>query len=263
MNFVFLSKFLPLFVYPLGLVCILLFIALVIWWKRPAWTPIPVMFAFLILFISSNTLCSSFLVRSLEWKYEYQKELPNAEAIVVLGGGTKWTNDLRLMVHFGEKLDRVVYAAKLYHENKAPLIIATGGKIQWLGSKDSEASEMAIILEQLDVPVSAIIQEPFALNTYENAVNVRKILNQLGINNILLVTSALHMPRSILVFQNQDIQVIPAPTDFFVSENDDFFENSIQINILNSLPNLYSLSQTTKAIKEYLGIVVYSLRGWI
>lgn len=263
MNFIFWSKLLPLFFYPLGLVCLLLIISLIIWWKRPAWTPIPIMLALLILFLSSNSLSSNFIVRSLELKYFNEGELPQAEAIVVLGGGTQFITSPKLIRDLGEQVDRVFYAAKLYHEKKAPLIIATGGRIAWLGNGMSEATQMANILIKMDVPSSAIVKEPNAINTYENGVNVRKILDRLKINKVLLVTSALHMPRSIMVFENQGIKVIPAPTDFLVSPKSNFFNNSLQVNILSFFPDPESLSRTTQAIKEYIGILIYQLKGWI
>lgn len=263
MNFVFLSKLLPLFVYPLGLSCLLLISSLIIWWKRPKWTPFPIMLAFLILYISSNPLISDTIMRSLEWKYNYKEELPTTEAIIILGGGIKSGIDPQLMRDLGIQGDRVIYGGKLYLEKKAPLIIVTGGRIQWLGKGIPEAKEMSNILQKMGVPASAIIEEPLALNTYENAVNVRKILEKLKINKILLVTSAFHIPRALMVFKHQGIDVIPAPTGFSVSKNNHWFENSIQLNLLYFFPDSQRLSQTTVAIKEYLGILVYKLKGWL
>jgi uncharacterized SAM-binding protein YcdF (DUF218 family) len=202
-------------------------------------------------------------VRSLEWKYKYYNDLPQAEAIVVLGGGTKSRIDPKLMIDLGIQGDRVIYGGKLYLQKKAPLIIVTGGRLEWLGEGLSEAAEMTKILQKMGIPASAIIQENKAINTYENAVNVRQILNKLGINKVLLVTSALHIPRSLMIFKHQGIDAIPAPTDFLVSNESTFFENSFQINLISSFPDLGSLYQTTIALKEYIGIIVYKLKGWL
>lgn len=123
---------------------------------------------------------------------------------------------------------------------------------------------MANILSQIGVPASAIIQDPDSLNTYENAVNVRKILNSRDIRQILLVTSAMHMPRSLLIFKHQGIAAIPAPTDFLVSNNQiQALNSSPQATLLNLLPDSDRLEHFTRALKEYVGLFVYRLRGWL
>jgi uncharacterized SAM-binding protein YcdF (DUF218 family) len=123
---------------------------------------------------------------------------------------------------------------------------------------------MAQILKTVGVPSSAILQDPTSLNTHENAVNVKKIIQQRGIRRILLVTSAMHMPRSLRIFQRQGIDAIPAPTDFLVSQQEIEEPNSSpQAIILSLMPDTDRLDRTTRAIKEYIGMVVYRLRGWL
>jgi uncharacterized SAM-binding protein YcdF (DUF218 family) len=94
-------------------------------------------------------------------------------------------------------------------------------------------------------------------------VNVRKILDSRGIRQVLLVTSAMHMPRSLLIFKRQKNAAIPAPTDFLVTADDLQQHNPPQATLLNFLPDADRLQQTTRALKEYFGLVVYRLRGWL
>jgi len=262
--FLYLSKLLPLFFYPLGLACVLMVVALVTLWKRPRWAAGSITLALIILLVGSNGWVSRFLVRSLEWQNLPHAELPNAEAIVVLGGATKPAIPPRPAVDLSEEGDRVLYGAQLYQQKKAPLVIVSGGRIHWRGSGPSESADMATILSQMGVPASAIIQDPDSLNTYENAVNVRKILEARGIRQVLLVTSAMHMPRSLLIFKRQGIAAIPAPTDFLVTENElQELQSSPQATLLNMLPDSDRLQQLTRALKEYIGLVVYRFRGWL
>ena len=263
MSFLFLSKLLPLFIYPLGLNCLLLLVALIIWWQKPAWTPIPIVLALGVLILSSNTWSSSLIVRSLERQYVPQGEIPPAEAIVVLGGATKSAIFPRPMVDLAEGGDRLVYAAKLYQQKKAPLIIVTGGRIQWLGRGIPEATDMTYILQMMGVSAGAIIQEPKALNTHENAVYVREILAELHLKRVLLVTSALHMPRALKVFRHQGIDAIAAPTDFLIGDDFTLRDSGFKANLLNAMPDVDRLKNFTKALKEYIGTVVYSLKGWL
>jgi len=262
--FLYLSKLLPLFFYPLGLACVLMIVALVTLWKRPRWAAGALALALTILLVGSNGWVSRFLVRSLEWQNLPHAELPNAEAIVVLGGATKPAIPPRPAVDLSEEGDRVLYGAQLYQQKKAPVVIVSGGRIHWYGSGPSESADMATILSQMGVPASAIIQDPDSLNTYENAVNVRKILEARGIRQVLLVTSAMHMPRSLLIFKHQGIAAIPAPTDFLVTENElQQLQSSPQATLLNMLPNSDRLQQLTRALKEYIGLLVYRFRGWL
>jgi uncharacterized SAM-binding protein YcdF (DUF218 family) len=262
--FVFLSKLLPIFIYPLGLACILLAIALVLLWFRSRWTAFPTAIALAVLLLSSNGWTSNAIVRSLEGQNLPAAELPTADAIVLLGGSLRPVSPPRKTVEVSEQGDRALYAAYLYKQKKAPYIIASGGRVQWRGGGPPESADTADFLNAIGVPRSAILQEPDSLNTYQNAVNVRQILEQRQFKRVLLVTSALHMPRSLAIFKKQNIEVIPAPTDFLVTQL--LLEepsSSTEGFLLNLFPDVDRLQRTTQAIKEYIGWVIYRLKGWL
>jgi uncharacterized SAM-binding protein YcdF (DUF218 family) len=262
--FLYLSKLLPLFFYPLGLASISLVVALVTLWKRPRTAAIAIALALTLLLVPSNAWVSHILVRSLEWQNLPLAPVPHAEAIVVLGGATKSAFPPRPSVDLSEHGERVIYAAQLYRQKKAPMIILSGGRIDWYGKGTPESADMALVLTSIGIPAEALVQEPNSLNTYENAVNVRKILELRGIHQILLVTSAMHMPRALKIFQHQGIDVIPAPADFLVSQGEmEELTGSPKALLLNLLPDTENLRQFTDALREYLGIFVYSLRGWL
>lgn len=264
MSFLFLSKLLPLFVYPLGLSCLLLLIALGFCFKRSRWALIPVSLAFIILMTASNVRFSNSIVTSLERQYLPQVNIPSAEAIVVLGGATRNKEFPRIMPDMSDRGDRLLYAVKLYKQGAAPLIVLTGGRIQWYGGESSEAESMATLMEIMGIPREAILLESRALNTYENAVYTKEILERRNIDRVLLITSATHMPRSLAIFKKQGIEAIPAPTDFLVSDRN-LIESkfSTESRILSFFPNTESLDRTTQVLKEYIGTFIYRLRGWL
>ncbi len=262
--FLFLSKLLPIFLYPLGLACVLLVVALVMSWRRSRWVPVPVALALIVLLLGSNTWVANRLVSSLEWQHIPQGTLPTADAIVVLGGAIKPASPPRPGVDLSEEGDRVFYGAQLYREGKAPVVIASGGRIDWKSGGPSESADMVKILKILGVPDSAILQDPTSFNTHQNAVNVGKIMKERGIRRVLLVTSAMHMPRSLRIFQRQGIEAIPAPTDFLTTKQAiEKPNNAPQSILLNLLPDTDRLQNTTRALQEYIGMVVYRLRGWL
>ncbi len=191
-------------------------------------------------------------------------EPAQADAIVLLGGATRANVPPRSMTEMNEAGDRLTLAASLYRDGRAPLIVASGGAIDWLGSETPEAEGMRELLEFMEVPPEAIVTESNARNTYENAVLVREIAQERGIQDILLVTSALHMPRSVAIFEKQGFSVNPAPADFQVTESDaGESATSLGARFFHLLPDAQYLALSTRALKEYLGIVVYRLRGWM
>ena len=84
---------------------------------------------------------------------------------------------------------------------------------------------------------------------------MREVLEERGLKKILLVTSASHMPRSAAVFRTQGIDFVAAPTDVRVVPR--------PFNLFQILPNFEALKFSTIATKEYIGIAVYRLKGWI
>jgi uncharacterized SAM-binding protein YcdF (DUF218 family) len=263
--FLYLSKLLPIFLYPLGLSLVLLLVAFILLWWKPRWAALPILLTMILLAVTSSAWVSDWVVRSLEYQNLPQANIPKADAIVVLGGATRPAVPPRPWVEVAEEGDRVLYAGKLYREGKAPRVILSGGRVDWDGSNNQpEAADMAELLKTMGVPESAMLQEPTSRNTRENAVNTKQIMDQQGIRKILLVTSALHMPRSLKIFQKLGIDTIPAPTDFLSTDQErQAFQNTTEAITLNSLPDAERMRNTTRALKEYVGIGVYWLRGWL
>ncbi len=263
--FLFLSKLLPLLIYPLGLACVLLVLALVLIRRRPRWAAGAIALALILLLVSSNNWVATGVMRSLEWRYPDSLDLPEAEAIVVLGGAIRPQLPPRPWIEVAEEGDRVLHGARLYLAGKAPLLVFSGGRITWgQGQTRSEAADMAELAGALGVPASAILLEPASLNTFENAAYTKALLAERGIEQILLVTSALHMPRSLAIFTKQGFEATPAPTDFHVVRDPlNLDSNTWQGRTLGLVPQTENLHYLTRALKEYVGIVIYWLRGWL
>jgi|YelNatPaOPRAMG01_1025707.scaffolds.fasta_scaffold02494_21 uncharacterized SAM-binding protein YcdF (DUF218 family) len=262
--FIFLSKFLPLFVYPAGLACLLLILALVLR-RKTRWRNALTAFALAALWIGGNRWVATLLTRSLEWRYLPPATVPHAEVIVVLGGGTEAAQWPRPDVEVNSAGDRVIYAARLYAAGAAPHLLLSGGYITWLGDRPSTpAQEMADLLELMGVPSQAMWLQEKSQNTYEDAVFSAEMLARKDIHRIILVTSAIHMPRSLAVFRHQGLEVIPAPADFSVTQADwdNLVHGNLAAQVISLLPNASSLEATSTAMKEYIGLAVYGLRGW-
>ncbi|MBW6475196.1 MAG: YdcF family protein, partial [Anaerolineaceae bacterium] len=92
-----------------------------------------------------------------------------------------------------------------------------------------------------------------------------EILNERGVEEIILVTSASHMLRSVALFEKQGFKVIPAPTDYSITYDqwNALWKPTLQDLLVGLVPNAGHLSDVTYVLKEYIGFVVYRVRGWL
>lgn len=119
---------------------------------------------------------------------------PTADAVVVISGG-----DTRA---------RTEYAAQITKTQQIPVLITAGASRQ--DSVPSNAEVMRMIAIGQGVPSGVILIEPKSRNTHQNAVNVKKLIEEYNlknkykpINSIILVTSGYHQARAYKEFRNQ------------------------------------------------------------
>ncbi len=221
--------------------------------KRLGWFVIVLAFAWL--FLWSTPAASVWLRQGLERQFPQRvaADYPVVDAIVVLGGGVQGgRKGWRIGAHLKSGADRAWFGAQLYHAGRAPVLIVSGGSRDWSNADESEASAMQTFENDLGVPVSSILLENRSRNTEENALYTKQLLAEHHFGKILLVTSAVHMPRALALFRAQGIDAIPAPTDF----------DAIPPRTLLQrwLPDAETLDRSSKAIKEYLAIGIHRLK---
>jgi uncharacterized SAM-binding protein YcdF (DUF218 family) len=255
----YLSKLATQVIYPLPLSILLALAALLLLWRRHHRTAGMVLATSVaILWASSTQVIALALGHSLDSQFPpvLPANAPEAGAIVVLGGGLRMPVEPELWSDLGSGADRMLHAARLYHAGKAPVVVASGGGMPWGRSRQVGADGMADLLVEWGVPRSAILIEPDSRTTYENAVRTQALLDGHDIEDILLVTSAMHMPRALAVFRSVGLRTHPAGTDFRAMRGSSG-------TILSWIPSITNLTMTESAIKEYLGYAVYQWRGWI
>jgi uncharacterized SAM-binding protein YcdF (DUF218 family) len=166
-----------------------------------------------------------------------------ADAIVLLGGAVRVASHPQEQIDFNQAIDRVFHAARLYRAGKSPLIVPSGG-ITDPGQQIPEAQAMADLLEELGVPKTALLLEATSINTRTNATEVAILLRERQAKRVLLVTSALHMPRARRLFEAQGLEVIPAATDH---------EARRRFTPRDCLPSADALYGSARLIKEWVG----------
>jgi len=251
-------KFLTQLVYPLDLsLAVLAAACLLLMLQRRKTGFMLIVFSMLWLWFWSAPVAADWVRGRLEHAYPPVpvEQLPSADAIVVLGGGMATTEAPRIHPDLGLASDRIWHAARLHKAGKAPVIVLSGGP-GWMRdeSKQPEAEAMTEFLKDLGVPKSAILQESQSRNTYENAVFTQRLLDARGGKKILLVTSALHMRRAVVLFRSLGLEVVPAATDYEIPDEPKPFP-------LRWMPDAITLDGGSRALKEYLGLAAFYIRG--
>lgn len=173
-----------------------------------------------------------------------------AKAIVILGGG-RYANAPEYQgadTVSGASLERIRYGAWLQRKTKLPILV-TGGVV-FGGKRPAEAELMQQVLQKEFLAFVPWV-ETHSRNTYENAIDSRKLLAKEGITHIILVTHALHMPRALEAFKHAGFIVTPAPLGF---------DTSASPTLLSLLPTSYSLQNMHNLMDEVLGRIWYHLR---
>ena len=249
------SKLLPQLIYPVNLVLWLILIAFfLLLFRRQLAAGVSLFCALLIVFIGSSPLAER-LYQSHQAKFPPIpiQESPPADAIVLLSGEEAVPLPPRTESQIGG--NRLLHTFRLYKAGKAPLIVISGGIAFSQGDLLPEAAYIAKILMEWGIPKESIVFEGKSRNTRENAREVSEILRRLDIHTVLLVTSALHMPRALLTFRSAGVNAIPSASSIASSP--------IQPDILDWFPSFVGLGKIKSVLHENLGILVYRLRGWI
>lgn len=202
------------------------------------------------LWLWSMPLVGEAIVRSLESRYPpaAANDMPEADAILVLGGCVEVPRSPRVDPDLTGTADRLWYAARLYHAGRAPRIVASGGSLPWLQEPMSEAEAMRTVLVDFGVPLRAIELESASANTRENMQRSREVLDRLDAHRVLLVTSASHMRRALAEASQAGIDAVPAAADYTAGER--------RLTVLDLLPDAFALHRSSSAIKEYAGCLL-------
>ncbi len=255
----FLSKLLPLWLYPLGLAILLvLLVGLGALFRLRLGTALLLFLAGGGLWAFSTPKAANFLLATLEGDYPEQRveTLPKAGAIVLLGGALMPPRPPRQYADLMMASDRVLHAWRLFRAERAPIIVVSGGQLPWNDAERSEAEVIADLLVTWGVPAERIVVEKASRNTRDNAVLTKALLDERGIGQVLLVTSASHMRRALATFVHVGIEAVPAATD------QQAVPNSME-TLLDWMPNAEQLFMSTVALKEHLGWYYYRGKGWL
>ncbi len=166
--------------------------------------------------------------------------------VIVLGGfaGQYGSDSGR----FNGAGDRFISGAQLLTTGKAKRILITSGNGNLIPGAFGEASWTRGELRKLGIADSLILTESDSRNTAENAEFSKKVLVA---NNLkppyLLVTSAFHMRRALMIFNKKGLAVVPYSCNYLT--------DNTRFKVTDIFPQADILSYWDLYIKEVVGYI--------
>jgi uncharacterized SAM-binding protein YcdF (DUF218 family) len=237
--------------------------------------PVPWLLALLVVFLFWQrrwarklllvTLCGVFILHSgmvgrwlrypLESNYAPLLHPQGSEpydAIVVLTSASIPAGGLAPFPTIDESMfRRLDEAYRLYRIRPKPIVVS-GGHVDPFTPDRNENKIARDYLIRWGVAEHHVRGEAKSRDTFESAVEVGKLLQQQGWQRYLLVTSALHMPRSMLAFSAHAPDPIPAPGDFTIRE--------WTLSPLAFAPTVGAARNIVLTLHEYVGLANYYWR---
>ena len=181
--------------------------------------------------------------------------LATAEVVVALGGGFYASENDMFGFALGGGGSRVLTALELVRRGKAQVLVLGGS-----GPLPGKPGVVAASMVQewvlaLGVTTVAVTNLGLCSNTHDEALAYKTLARSHGWTNALLVTSALHIPRSVAVFQKQGIDVVPVACDFQAC--------GVLGTPFSPFPSQGRLHLLGLYLHEKIGLVIYRLRGWV
>lgn len=240
----FFNKLLPVFVLPTGVIVILLLLAA---WKKWRWAAL---LAGGIFWAGSIPAVSNLLLRPLEDAYPARSigSLPEADAVLVLGGILSPAKETGLVTEWGETVERFDAGVEIVQRGKTRLVLFTGDPRGSEGTAlQREALERGVARERTAV-IGAVG------NTADEATQLKRFASQHGLKRVVLVTSAWHMPRAMRLFRGAGVELVPFPVDYHALPNR-------TLPYLDWIPNAGALAKTEQALRECYGMMFYAIFG--
>lgn len=256
-----LKKIISPFLMPLTILLLMLLIGVMALWfgRRHRFGKVLVTCATMLLWLLSFGGIANWIVESLEQHYQAFHNPTNVSAdrgqsqtqkvrwVVVLGGGHYSGAE----TSFSGRLTptssaRLIEGIHIYREFSGSQLLLSGGPVFGSGS---DAQAMARVAEGLGVPSSDIVLEDRSRDTEDEA---RIIQSMVGGDSMVLVTSAVHMPRAMRLFSRAGMNPIPAPADYLAHPG------SLAGRLL---PSADSIDHIHIAWHEVLGMAWAGIRG--
>lgn len=253
----FLSKILSFFTKPFSWILVLVLISFFI--KRK-WLKASFQILALVMVLGfSNSYLTNMALKIWETPTISKADLKGEfEVGIVLGGGMVLMDTSTGESVWRWNTDRILQAVELYKTVKIKKILVSGGEGTLTPTGYTEADLVkTFLVRNYIVPEADILVDGKSRNTRENAIESKKLLLEKGIRgNVLLITSAVHMPRSLGCFKKAQLEVTPYATDRLYYPRKGNFEYYF-------IPDFDNFITWNKLFHEWIGWFTYRIAGYI
>lgn len=175
---------------------------------------------------------------------------------IVLTGMTKTSIQIPGQMQFSDGADRLLETLKLYKKGQVDKILISGGSGSLTHPEWTESPSLAQFAMEMGIPSHDIIIESQSRNTNENALFSAEMIqsNPELHGEILLVTSAFHMRRSIGCFKKRQVTFTPYPVDYYIGE---------EVAYDSFIPSSDALEHWERLISEWIGYLMYRIMGYL
>lgn len=210
----------------------------------------------ILFFFFTNSFIIDEILRIWEISAIKTEELdPPYDYGIVLGGMVTYDVEYK-RINFVTSTDRLLQAIDLYHQKKIKKFFITGGSGSFTNREMKEALLLEKYMAEIGIPENDICIETESKNTYENAIYTAQILSREPNKKLLLITSAVHLRRSIGCFKKAGINAKPYSTDRKAGPR--------KFNIGHLfVPDVGALSLWTIFLHEFFGYIVYKVMGYL
>ncbi|TAG57349.1 MAG: YdcF family protein [Cytophagales bacterium] len=253
--FFILSKILRSLLYPTTWIFILLFFQLIL--SNPKIKKKITIITFIMFFLVSNGFIITKIISWYETPLTPINQVQTHEIGIILGGASRIVESDTNRLFLGPSGDRIVQAIQLYKLGKIKKILFSGGAGNLTGEKIPESVMVRKYFLQIGIPEKDLIFEDKSRNTYENAVFTKNILSNNFTPNLpyLLITSSLHMPRSVAIFKKQGFLITPFSID-------QLYDPAYREIDFYFAPKTESIQMLENLLHEIIGYITYFLMGY-
>jgi len=243
-----LSKFVGAALSPGSLLLFLLAFSLAWQRRRPRTSRALLALATVFVAALSLTPAANRLIAPLERRFPPAPLPDRVDGIVVLGGAIEsgastFTHQPQLNGAAG-RLTAFVALARRYPDAK---LVYSGGSGSVREAEDREADVARPLFASMGLDTDRVIFERDSRNTWENAVDSKRLANPQPGQTWLLLTSSWHMPRAVGCFRKAGWTVRAYPVDYPGAEVREW----LNFDFERQLP-IASL-----AVKEWIGLAAY------
>jgi len=160
-------------------------------------------------------------------------------------------------VHFARGADRAYHTVQLYKLGLIKRVLVSGGTGRLIDIGEREAEDLKDALIVMGVNPEHIATESRSRNTYESAVEVKKMLkDNFSPDQCVLITSAFHMRRSAACFKKAGWETDTFSADVLVHDRIFTFDTLF-------IPKTEAVAKWQTLTKEWLGMLAYRFAGYI